>query len=118
MKVIGNFQVLMFDSKNGFGNLNNTVMPSIKRVHLTIHGIVQGVNYRYSAQQKALSLGLLGWVRNKKDGSVEAVAQGSDEAISEFISWCKMGPTMARVSEVQTRDVAVSSKLDDFTIEF
>ena len=49
---------------------------------------------------------------------MEVVAQGSDEAISEFISWCKTGPTMARVSEVQTKDVAVSSKLVDFTIEF
>jgi acylphosphatase len=93
-------------------------MPSIKRIHLIVHGIVQGVNFRFSTQQKALSLGLGGWVRNKKDGTVEAVAQGSEEAISEFVKWCSIGPKMANVTRVETKEVTASSKLTDFSIEF
>ncbi|NIX15171.1 MAG: acylphosphatase [Candidatus Dadabacteria bacterium] len=93
-------------------------MPSIKRIHLIVHGIVQGVNFRFSTQQKAQSLGLVGWVRNKKDGTVEAVAEGSDEEINKFISWCKTGPKMAKVTKVDITEVASSSKLAEFTIEF
>jgi len=93
-------------------------MPSIKRIHLIIHGIVQGVNFRFSTRQKALSLGLKGWVRNKKDGSVEAVAEGSEEAISEFVKWCSIGPEMANVTKVQIKEVTASSMLGKFTIEF
>ncbi|NIP37578.1 MAG: acylphosphatase [Candidatus Dadabacteria bacterium] len=93
-------------------------MPSIKRIHLIVHGIVQGVNFRFSTQQKALSLGLAGWVRNKKDGTVEAVAEGSEEELNEFIGWCNTGPKMAKVTKVDVTEVAASSKLADFTIEF
>ncbi|NIT14259.1 MAG: acylphosphatase [Candidatus Dadabacteria bacterium] len=93
-------------------------MPSIKRIHLIVHGIVQGVNFRYSAQQRALSLGLVGWVRNKKDGTVEAVAQGREDEIGKFIQWCNTGPKMAQVTKVEANEVAPSSKLSDFTIEF
>lgn len=93
-------------------------MPSIKRIHLIIHGIVQGVNFRFSTRQKALSLGLKGWVRNKKDGSIEAVAEGSEEAISEFVKWCNTGPEMANVTKVQIKEVTASSMLGKFTIEF
>lgn len=93
-------------------------MPSIKRIHLIVHGIVQGVNFRFSAQQQARSLGLVGWVRNKKDGTVEAVAQGREDALSKFVSWCNTGPQMANVLKVDYKEVAASSKLADFTIEF
>lgn len=101
-----------------FGNLSTIQMPSNKRIYLIVHGIVQGVNFRFSTQQKAQSLGLVGWVRNKKDGTVEAVAEGSDEEISKFISWCNTGPKMAKVTKVDITEVASSSKLADFTIEF
>jgi len=104
--------------KSRFGNLNDIRMPSIKRIHLIIHGIVQGVNFRFSTQQKAFSLGLKGWVRNKKDGTVEAIAQGSEETIIEFIKWCKTGPKMAKVTRVEIEEVAISNKLGEFSIEY
>ena len=92
-------------------------MPSIKRIHIVIYGIVQGVNFRFSTRQEAQRLGLKGWVRNRKDGSVEAVAEGSDDEISKFISWCHTGPQMAKVTNVVIKEVTASSKLGDFTIE-
>ena len=67
-------------------------------VHLHITGRVQGVFYRKSAQDKAHELGITGWVRNKADGSVEAVAQG--ERVQEFIDWCWKGPSGASVTDV------------------
>jgi len=69
-------------------------------VHLTISGRVQGVYYRASMLQEAQKLGLTGWVMNRADGSVEAVAQGSKAKLDELIAWCWQGPEGARVAGV------------------
>jgi acylphosphatase len=69
-------------------------------VHLIIKGKVQGVFYRQSAKKEAVKLGINGWVKNNEDGTVEAVATGSEEQIQRFIKWCRQGPTLAHVSEV------------------
>jgi acylphosphatase len=71
-----------------------------EHVHLSIRGVVQGVGYRYQAQAEATRLGLAGWVRNRRDGSVETFAEGSAEAVEAFASWCRHGPRGAHVSEV------------------
>jgi acylphosphatase len=71
------------------------------RARLTITGRVQGVAYRASAQEEGLRLGLVGLVRNRPDGSVEAVVEGSKQAVEEFIRWCRRGPPAARVADVQ-----------------
>lgn len=71
-----------------------------QRARLRIHGRVQGVFYRKSAEDKANSLGLSGWVRNMEDGSVEAFVLGPREVIETFASWCKTGPSGARVDTV------------------
>jgi acylphosphatase len=76
----------------------------MKRVHLCIRGRVQGVWYRASTEQQARELGLRGWVRNRRDGSVEAVAEGEDEAVEALVRWCHQGPPLARVSEVERHD--------------
>lgn len=73
----------------------------MKRAKLRIRGRVQGVFYRKSAEEKANSLGLSGWVRNMNDGSVEAFAVGPEEVIETFASWCKAGPSGARVDSVE-----------------
>lgn len=73
------------------------------RVELTIRGRVQGVWYRASARSAAEARGLVGWVRNADDGSVEAVAEGPRPALEDFIAWCHKGPPAARVDTVDTR---------------
>lgn len=70
------------------------------RLHLYIHGRVQGVNFRYYARQRAQSLGLAGWVRNCPDGTVEAVVEGREDAVEQFLSWAHEGPSAARVERV------------------
>ena len=66
--------------------------------HVVISGKVQGVYYRVSAQKKALSLNLTGWVRNLPDGSVEGVVQGEKERVEEMLAWCRQGPPSAAVT--------------------
>jgi len=68
--------------------------------HLRINGRVQGVCYRASMTEEATRLGLQGWVRNRQDGSVEALAQGPASAVQALIDWAHQGPRMARVDEV------------------
>ena len=69
----------------------------VKRAHLYISGLVQGVFYRANMQRKAEELGLSGWVRNLPDGRVEAVAEGDEEALKKLIDWAWRGPPAARV---------------------
>jgi acylphosphatase len=69
-------------------------------VHLLIQGKVQGVYYRASAKDVAEQLRLSGWIRNTKDGDVEAMATGDEDGINEFIEWCKKGPRRAEVTKV------------------
>lgn len=67
---------------------------------LMIHGRVQGVYYRASAQAEALRLGLGGWVRNRATGEVEALVSGPEASVSAFIEWARNGPPAARVDRV------------------
>lgn len=67
---------------------------------LVITGQVQGVWYRGSMVQEALTLGVVGWVRNRADGSVEAMVAGSPEQIAAIIAWARRGPTAAQVEHV------------------
>ncbi|RJF94137.1 acylphosphatase [Sphingomonas cavernae] len=71
---------------------------------LRVTGRVQGVGYRDWATGAARSLGLSGWVRNRSDGSVEALASGSQEAVEAFIVACHQGPALARVTDVAVQD--------------
>jgi len=75
------------------------------RVHLTVLGRVQGVAFRARAVAEAARLGLTGWVRNRMDGSVEAQAEGSPEAVEAFVSWCRQGPPAAQVEELRLQRI-------------
>jgi acylphosphatase len=75
-------------------------MAPEKTVRLRITGNVQGVGYRIWATRIASGLGLHGWVRNRSDGSVEALATGAPEQIAVLIEACRRGPYGARVAEV------------------
>jgi len=68
--------------------------------HLRISGRVQGVGYRWSLCAEAERLGLSGWVRNRRDGSVEALLSGPIEAVDALTLWAQRGPAMARVDSV------------------
>ena len=71
-------------------------------IRLQIFGRVQGVGFRYYMLRKAQELDVAGWVRNRRDGSVEAIVQGLPESVAAMIAWAKHGPSGAAVSEVRT----------------
>jgi len=75
-------------------------MSDARAVHICVHGRVQGVFFRASAQKVAEGLGLTGWVKNCSDGSVEIHAEGNQEKLEELIEWCRQGPAMASVSNI------------------
>jgi acylphosphatase len=68
---------------------------------LSIRGRVQGVGYREALRDEALRGGVTGWVRNRMDGSVEALLQGPPERVAQLIAWARRGPPVARVDDVQ-----------------
>jgi acylphosphatase len=72
---------------------------------VTIRGRVQGVGYRYWVEQQATARGLEGWVRNRRDGSVEALFAGSADVVSDMIALCRRGPSSARVDAVREEPV-------------
>jgi acylphosphatase len=74
---------------------------------LTVRGRVQGVSYRASAQAEAMRLGLRGWVRNRLDGTVEALVHGPGSDVERFIAWTRQGPPGALVQGVEVVEVAV-----------
>ncbi len=73
-----------------------------KRIHVFVEGTVQGVYYRYNTLKKADEYHLTGWVRNRSDGSVEIVCEGTEENINNMVQWCKGGPEGAHVTAVET----------------
>jgi acylphosphatase len=71
----------------------------------TVRGEVQGVGFRWAARDEAIRLGLVGTVRNLRDGAVEALAQGEPDAVERFAAWLARGPRWAEVREVTTEEV-------------
>jgi acylphosphatase len=90
----------------------------MKRVHVYINGIVQGVCFRAATRRAAKDLNLTGWVRNTDDGRVEAVFEGEDSQIDKMLAWCKVGPPAARVEKVTTVEEEYKGAFPDFIIRY
>ncbi|MBT8263030.1 MAG: acylphosphatase [Bacteroidia bacterium] len=81
----------------------------IKHINLRVYGKVQGVWYRKSTQEKAITLGITGFVKNVEDGSVYIEAEGPDTPLKKLIEWCKIGPQHAVVTNVEIEESASKS---------
>lgn len=75
--------------------------------HLTIHGRVQGVGYRAWVENEASARGLRGWVRNRREGTVESVFCGPETAVEDMVRLCWQGPPMAQVREIDAQPCAL-----------
>lgn len=75
------------------------------RVHCRVTGHVQGVGYRFAAQQKAAQLGLGGFAQNESDDSVTVECEGEEAAVNEFIAWCQRGPSAATVDRCEVTTI-------------
>jgi acylphosphatase len=74
------------------------------RQRVVVHGQVQGVFFRDSCRQEAVSHRVSGWVRNRSDGAVEAVFEGEQQAVEAMTQWCRGGPARAHVESVEVDD--------------
>jgi len=75
---------------------------------------VQGVGYRVAIAEAASALGVAGWARNRRDGTVEAVVQGDDAAVERLLAWCRHGPPSARVTAIATTALEVDPAMGTF----
>lgn len=90
----------------------------MQTIHTRIEGRVQGVFFRDSTRKEALRLGLTGWVRNTRDGAVEAVFQGDTDSLTIIQTWLGKGPPHARVDKVNVDQLDDSIVYDNFEIVY
>ncbi|MBI2084861.1 MAG: acylphosphatase [Candidatus Aenigmarchaeota archaeon] len=88
----------------------------MKRVFAKIHGIVQHVGFRNFVRGNARKLGITGWVKNSLDGTVEAVFEGEEQAVSELVEKCKQGPMLAMVEKVEVREHEPVKEFEEFLV--
>jgi acylphosphatase len=88
----------------------------MKRIHLIISGLVQGVGYRTWVIEQANRLGISGWVKNLSDGSVEVSAESGENALKQFITICRKGPLAARVDRTDVQWEQITGGYDGFEV--
>ena len=91
-------------------------MAARRRVRIFVSGRVQGVWFRASARDRALELGVDGWVKNLAEGRVELDAEGTPESIDALLAWCAHGPQGARVTSVEVEDQEPASEGRGFRV--
>jgi len=88
------------------------------RVHVYISGMVQGVFFRVNTQRMAVRLGIRGWVRNLRDGRVEAVFEGEKDKVDEMLRWCRIGPEGAVILSVDFTEEPYTGEFQVFQIKY
>jgi acylphosphatase len=88
------------------------------RARVIVEGRVQGVFFRHHTQETASFLGLKGWVKNRRDGRVEALFEGDRAKVEEMIQWCHRGPSEARITDVCVVWEDYEGEFDDFSITY
>ena len=91
-------------------------MEKNQRVHVWISGQVQGVFFRMETLRKAKQIGITGWVRNLRDGRVEAVIEGPGDKVAQMVAWCGKGPALSRVTDVERVEEDYSGDFKEFSI--
>jgi len=91
-------------------------MSGATTVHVTISGKVQGVGYRAWLHARASALGLSGWVRNRRDGTVEAMIQGPSETVAGLLADCRSGPRAARVNGIEYAETVEATPAGEFKV--
>ncbi len=88
------------------------------RARVVVEGRVQGVFFRHHTQEMAYKLGVNGWVKNRRDGSVQALFEGDKKDVDQIIQWCRRGPSEARVMNVHTTWESYTGEFEDFYINY
>ncbi|MEK7616702.1 MAG: acylphosphatase [Patescibacteria group bacterium] len=88
-----------------------------KHLNIKIHGQVQGVFFRVSAKEEAEKLGISGFVRNERDGTVYIEVEGEEENLNKFVKWCHNGPEHAQVDKVEVIEDPLKN-FSDFNRDF
>lgn len=78
---------------------------TIQCYQVFVSGTVQGVFFRESTRQQAISLGVGGWVRNRRDGRVEVMLCGDNDATDSLLKWLKIGPKLAKVTNIECKKI-------------
>ena len=88
------------------------------RAHVVFKGKVQGVFFRANTERKAIELRIAGWVRNRDDGSVQAVFEGPKNRIEDLITWCQKHQPYAKVDDIEISWEEYQNEFDDFEIRY
>jgi acylphosphatase len=88
------------------------------RAHVIVSGRVQGVFFRAETQKAASRIGVTGWVRNRPEGTVEAVFEGESALVDQALAWCRQGSPMSKVDDVQVEWGEFSGEFESFAITY
>ncbi len=90
----------------------------MKRAHISVRGLVQGVYFRHYTELTAKKLELTGWVRNLRDGRVEVLCEGPEEHVEELIAWLREGPRAARVEGAEVLWEEYTGEFGTFDVRY
>jgi acylphosphatase len=88
------------------------------RVRVIVEGRVQGVFFRHHTREMAYKLDVNGWVKNRRDGFVEALFEGDKKNVDQIIHWCHRGPSEARVTNIHVTWEDYTGEFEDFSIRY
>jgi len=91
---------------------------SMVRAHVIIQGMVQGVFFRAHTRDEAKRYNLTGWVRNRRDGGVEAIFEGTEQNVKKVLDWCHKGPPWSHVADVHVDWEDYTGEFKDFSITY